>query len=545
MQKMKWMIAGVFLFCVLSTPTLANGKDDIRDLSFFLHRLRTVDHLPILEPSHTAMASTWDRGGAIGDGKDFKRIEGNKNILLDVDGPGCIHRIFVGILGKDVAGTRIQIFLDHNSKPIFDLTVDEFFDDKNGPFPYPLVFHKTYPGMLFPIPFAKHCKIQLVNDEAKNWGQYWQVTYTNYPPHIKVRSMTWPLSEIEQAELKKVCETWLKAESTPPAKTRLSSKSSHKSNLSPGHPNTITLHNCGIIRQIWVGLPASVDFVRRVRLKIFWDGSNQPSVDVPLAYFFGLVDPERTQDSLFNSLLMGVTDPKAYIANTEAYCCIPMPFANGAKVCLENQSSDTLGYNSIRLDFEQIEKIPANWGRFHATWHIKRAVSNDSPRYGQKNRPAHMVLDREARGKYIGVLLHVAWPFKSWWGEGDWLIWTDENGWPPSYHGTGSEEYFNSGWGKFDRKAVSGYATIHPGEPTVYTFHLNDAFQFQKNIRIAVETVGYKDEMKLINENHPYWGSTAYYYANTVLPAHSCDAASVSFSDWGLLQNEPSSRQGP
>jgi hypothetical protein len=37
-----------------------------------------------------------------------------------------------------------------------------------------------------------------------------------------------------------------------------------------------------------------------------------------------------------------------------------------------------------------------------------------------------------------------------------------ETGWPPSYHGTGTEEYFNSGWCKFDRKAVSGYVSVHP-----------------------------------------------------------------------------------
>jgi hypothetical protein len=73
--------------------------------------------------------------------------------------------------------------------------------------------------------------------------------------------------------------------------------------------------------------------------------------------------------------------------------------------------------------------------------------------------------------------MHVAWPHKDiWWGEGDWLIWTDEEGFPPSYHGTGSEEYFNSGWCYFDRKAISGYIKMRPGNVNVYSYHLNDAF---------------------------------------------------------------------
>jgi hypothetical protein len=126
--------------------------------------------------------------------------------------------------------------------------------------------------------------------------------------------------------------------------------------------------------------------------------------------------------------------------------------------------------------------------------------------------PVHLVLEHEGRGKYIGVLLHENWPHQGWWGEGDWLIWTDETGWPPGYHGTGSEEYFNSGWCHFDRKAISGYVAVHPGYPTEYSFHLNDAFQFRNNIRVAVETMGYGQADQQIHEEHPIWASTAFWY---------------------------------
>ena len=79
----------------------------------------------------------------------------------------------------------MQIFLDHAERPVFDMPVERFFDDRNGPFPYPLVFHKTYPGTLFPIPFARHCRVQLVNPEAPNWGNFWQITYTTYSPETQ------------------------------------------------------------------------------------------------------------------------------------------------------------------------------------------------------------------------------------------------------------------------------------------------------------------------------------------------------------------------
>ena len=72
----------------------AHSAEPVRDVEYFLARLGTLDHLPELEESHAAMASTWDRTGSNIDGFDFKRVEPDgRNVLLDVGGPGCLHRI--------------------------------------------------------------------------------------------------------------------------------------------------------------------------------------------------------------------------------------------------------------------------------------------------------------------------------------------------------------------------------------------------------------------------------------------------------------------
>jgi len=42
------------------------------------------------------------------------------------------------------------------------------------------------------------------------------------------------------------------------------------------------------------------------------------------------------------------------------------------------------------------------------------------------------LLQLENRSQHRIEMLHVVWPQTAWWGEGDWLIWTDENGWPPT-----------------------------------------------------------------------------------------------------------------
>lgn len=486
-----------------------NSQLQEMDFTFFIKRLRSVDHLPELVDSHTAMSSTWDRRGRNRDGTDFKRIEGSRNILLDVKGPGCIHRLFTGRLADAVEDTRIQIFLDHSDNPLFDMKVNEFFDYENGPFPYPLVFHKTYPGILFPFPFEKHCKVQLVNDQGKNWGNFWQVTWTKYKNPNNIKSLTWPLNSNEKKELKRTVDTWLTAESTapmPPTKWSVDRKISMEKDSS----YKIDIPGCGIIREMRISLwPPEPHVLKNIHMQMYWDGKEKPSVDVPLGYFFGNGDYGINFASHYSTLVLGL------IPNSTAYSRFPMPFNNDTLIQFENKSGIDVRKMIIQLDIQKMNALPENFGRFHVTWTEDLANRPESAKY--MGHSVHKVLERHGvEGKYVGVLLQVHWPSDIWWGEGDWMIWTDEDSWPPSYHGTGSEEYFNSGWANFDRKAISGFIKMRPGDVCVYSFHLNDAFQFNTNIRVAQETWIYNRI-----QEPPVWGSTAYWYADSANEANS------------------------
>ena len=199
----KGMLGAWLTLAFLYVPTTESQvQPPVRDLSYFLRRLRTVDHMPELEASHTAMSSTWDRSGGNDDGTNFKNIvrptagETGRNILLDVAGPGCIHRIFVGMLTEQQAGTRIQIFLDHSPKPLFDMPILEFFSDSHGRFPYPLSFHKSYPGTLFPIPLGRTASSSwLMSGSASRIGRTRRGATTGRSPtpdtRIPYRSKAW------------------------------------------------------------------------------------------------------------------------------------------------------------------------------------------------------------------------------------------------------------------------------------------------------------------------------------------------------------------
>lgn len=507
------------LLAACAPPPEAPGTDadETRDLVYFLRRLRAVDRLPDLEASHTAMESTWDRSGGNEDGRDFKHLDGERNVLLDVEGPGCVHRLYTSLTGEAVQGTRIQIFLDGGAVPLLDLPVNALLsEDGLSPLPYPLVTNRTSPGTHFPIPFARHCRIQLVNPDKKNWGMYWQVTYTRYPAGTPVQSLQLPLDARERVELDRVVQSWLDATAAPPppppswtvARTLV---------LRPRELGRVALAGCGVIREMRVSTaPATPSVLRNVRLLIAWDGRAAPSVDVPLGYFFGHGDWGHAARARYSSLLLGNTE-------REVYTRFPMPYADGALIALDNRTDQAV-QAELKLDVDRCvgRSLSAATGRFHATWHRAAAATTNSPRVGPLDIPAHRVLERTGRGKYVGVLLHLDWPFwPQWWGEGDWLIWTDEQGWPPSYHGTGSEEYFNSGWTMFERKAVSGYVTVRPGFVACYSFHLNDAFQFEHSIRVLQETVGSLGGQWLIPLLHPRWGTTAFWYGERAEAAGS------------------------
>ena len=130
----------------------------------------------------------------------------------------------------------------------------------------------------------------------------------------------------------------------------------------------------------------------------------------------------------YNSLLTGITADGAW-------SIFPMPYEKGAKMVFFNQNKADIVLE-VNMNIEERKNLPPDLGRFHATFtEVEPYGKNyDSlPRFGKSPKPFHITLQtNKGPGKYVGTFVHVAWPHKDiWWGEGDWLIWTDEEGFPP------------------------------------------------------------------------------------------------------------------
>jgi hypothetical protein len=101
-----------------------------------------------------------------------------------------------------------------------------------------------------------------------------------------------------------------------------------------------------------------------------------------------------------------------------------------------------------------------------------------------------------------------------WYGEGDDMIFIDDEPWPPRLHGTGTEDYFNTAFCPMQTFSAPYHGlTLYSGTPewpwggknSMYRFHVEDPVRFRKSLRVSIET-GHANA--LAND----YSSTAYWY---------------------------------
>jgi len=262
------------------------------------------------------------------------------------------------------------------------------------------------------------------------------------------------------------------------------------------------------------------DYYRKVLLKIYWDDQEHPSVLVPLGDFFCI---GHSMPGNFTSIPFTVSsklEERHTFGGTAALnCYLQMPFNKRARIELENQNDVPYG-QYFYIDYElHREPFGADTAYLHAQWRRENPCGGwapdlqvNSPEVNIANldgRDNYVVLDTEGRGHYIGCNLSVTHFQGSWWGEGDDMIFIDGEGWPPSLHGTGTEDYFGHAWGMQDNAYPMNGAIIHesvvPGYPVSYRFHLLDPVRFERSIRVSIEH-GHANHLS------DDWASTAYWY---------------------------------
>jgi len=271
----------------------------------------------------------------------------------------------------------------------------------------------------------------------------------------------------------------------------------------------------GIINHIWMTVSPSPDILSRndLVLRIYWDGNDFPSVESPLGAFFGQGWNESYE---FCSLPLaaGPLNGRGLVSY------FAMPFSEGFKIEIENESSVDIKAFFFYVDYVQLENLPDNTGRFNAWFNhqLTEALPEGENEWDMlgtggcnlSGKDNYVVVDIKGKGHFAGINYFVHSPTPMWYGEGDDMIFIDGDRFP-TLNGTGTEDYFNTAWcpKSLFTHPYYGYARVNDdigwlGRTHVYRFHIADPIYFDKSFKFTIEH-GHNNCLTLDLASVAYW----------------------------------------
>jgi len=257
----------------------------------------------------------------------------------------------------------------------------------------------------------------------------------------------------------------------------------------------------GCITHIWATTSCEdVHHLRKLVLRMWWDGEEHPSVEVPFGDFFGIGHAEvRNFASL--PLAMSPQDGRGLV------CYFPMPFDRRARIEVTNEAVAPACV-FFYIDYERYARLAQDLGRFHAQW--RRETPTDGIPHAGMNFEEfqfagtnttgdgnYVILDAAGGGHYVGCHLDIhnltRTRGRNWYGEGDDMIFVDDEPWPPRLHGTGTEDYFNTAWCPAQTFSAPYFGITMPGgtnwsgKISLYRYHVEDPIHFTRSIRVTIE----------------------------------------------------------
>ena len=286
--------------------------------------------------------------------------------------------------------------------------------------------------------------------------------------------------------------------------------------IKDGQKTTIMdVKGAGVISHIWITIAPGADVLNRndIIIRMYWDGNSYPSVESPIGSFFGNGWNE-TYNFVSAPLAVSPGSGKSYISY------FAMPFSNGARIEIENQSGKGIDAFYYNIDYVEMKKLPENSGRFHAWYNheVTEALPEGENEWGTlgetgKNttgKDNYVFADIKGKGHFVGVNYYVNCPSTMWYGEGDEMIFIDGET-LPSIIGTGTEDFFNTSWcpKELFQHPYFGYPRVNNetgwlGHTHVYRFFITDPFYFDKSGKFTIEH-GHNNNLTLDLASVAYW----------------------------------------
>jgi hypothetical protein len=273
------------------------------------------------------------------------------------------------------------------------------------------------------------------------------------------------------------------------------------------------LEGPGIISHVWftIGCKDRL-YLRKLLLRVYWDGEPHPSIETPVGDFFG-VGHARTASYQCLAFNMSTHNEGSIGGGAAMNCWLPMPFRKRARFEIVNDCDVPVSSFYYYIDWQKNDRLDDDLAYLHAQWRRENPCEAvDLKGVNLTGADNYVILEATGRGHYIGCNFSIDNLSGDWWGEGDDMIFVDGATWPPTLHGTGSEDYLAQAWG-MQRNAFlfngmnlwTDPAFNERGKVTVYRHHILDPIPFERSIRVTIEH-GHA------NDRGDDWSSVAYWY---------------------------------
>lgn len=278
--------------------------------------------------------------------------------------------------------------------------------------------------------------------------------------------------------------------------------------IQPGEKkDLVNYEGAGIITRLWMTFSGwfwmhwepetytDPAIMKKLILRIYWDGNDYPSVEAPIGDFFGIGHCEYKP---YVSKFMGMS-------SGGFYTYFPMPFAKGVRIEVENMHAKVIPYVFLNANYQALESLPDDAGRFHCLYHAGTNTGAEPL----------TILKTNGKGHYAGCCLSIQGKNKNYLSylEAPEYVYIDtEDRSVPTLVGTGMEDYFNGGW-YFREGTFDG---MYHGVPikdalrsmiTMYRFHEEDVICFDKSMEMAFINPRPADQLQPFK-----FSSTAYWY---------------------------------
>jgi hypothetical protein len=283
-------------------------------------------------------------------------------------------------------------------------------------------------------------------------------------------------------------------------------------NIPPGSTQEIfNQKGSGVISHIWFTIAATGrNHLKEIVLRAYWDGSAAPAVETPIGDFFGL---NLGQYFIYESAFLACSPGRSL------NCYFAMPYRTGARMTVTNEGKDPIGAFYSNIDFISVPSIAEDALYFHAHYHQTfphKSSTGQDAKLNPSGKLNHLVAETRARGQYMGCTLGVLINDDGWMGEGDDMIFIDDES-KPLIIGTGTEDYILGSWNFGGRDGAIPFAHKYYGAPLIvmpertggrycmYRWHGDNPVTFTRYLRMTIEH-GHA------NDRRDNWSSVGYWY---------------------------------